>query len=149
MDTASLKHLQGLNLTSLILNFKEEMPIEICDITNLKALFIIGYNQKFLPENIGNLQNLEQIVIGADDLLEIPESFCNLKNLKSANFLTLRKLTSIPNCFTKLENLEFLAFESENKLVIPPLKNIKCIRINDSYCPEFMNGYLKWMIDWY
>lgn len=64
----------GLALTNL--------PVEICYLPKLRALFAGDNNLKNLPDEIVNMQNLEELVLYRNQFSHFPKSIVALKNLK-------------------------------------------------------------------
>ncbi|MCP4570266.1 MAG: hypothetical protein GY841_22020 [FCB group bacterium] len=128
-----------LNLSYLDIS---ELPIEIGQLTNLRALCLddnklisipesigqltnlqtldLDYNQlTSIPESIGRLVNLRRLDLGKNRLRSIPDSICQLVNLQEF-LLDGNKLTSIPELIGRLTNLQEFSLD-RNKLTSIPV----------------------------
>ena len=65
----------------------KEFPKEICKLTNLTHLQVIGCNLTKLPKEIGKLKNLEELVLTNNPLKELPMEIINLKYLFSVDLI--------------------------------------------------------------
>lgn len=72
------------NLESLAINWNfTSVPDELCELKNLKYLYMPMANLTSLPENIGKLDKLEVLCIWGTEISVLPESCKNLTNIKS------------------------------------------------------------------
>lgn len=95
-----------------------EIPEEVCELKNLKALYFAENKITKLPEKIGSLVNLESIAGGGNNITELPKSICLLKNIR---FIYLQKnyIKNIPANIGDLKNLEVLSLFSNSITEIP------------------------------
>jgi gamma-glutamylcyclotransferase (GGCT)/AIG2-like uncharacterized protein YtfP/Leucine-rich repeat (LRR) protein len=112
------------NLKKLDLNLREEkeLPLEICQLTNLEELEIWGELTE-LPKEFTNLQNLKKLYF---DSKEFPLEICELANLEKLEISG--KFTGLPKEFANLQNLKKLDIEFELKeipLEICELSNLE------------------------
>ena len=63
------------------------IPKGICNLKNLKELWLYENQIKTLPKNIGNLKKLRTLNLNDNQIKTIPESIRNLKNLKGLYLL--------------------------------------------------------------
>ena len=63
------------------------IPKGICNLKNLKELWLYENQIKTLPKNIGNLKKLRTLNLNDNQIKTIPENIRNLKNLKGLYLL--------------------------------------------------------------
>ena len=82
----------------------KEFPKEICKLTNLTHLQVIGCNLTKLPKEIGKLKNLTYLDLSHNKLTELPKEIGKLKNLEEL-VLTNNPLKELP---MEIINLKYL-----------------------------------------
>jgi len=111
-----------INLEELrIVNFKDseiDLPRELLYLENLKRLSIYGEDLHVIPDIIFDMYGLDELILSLMKLDSIPEGFSRLKKLKSLGF-TSNNLSTISDEIYSLENLESLNIGG-NKLKILP-----------------------------
>jgi len=120
----------------------EELPAEICNLTNLIEINLDGTHLKSLPSEIGNLTNLELLDIAYNPIAELPPTIAKLHNLKSLILdgiyfpifpLEIGKLTA-------LEKLSYRSYGEENKVLTffpPEIFNLINLQYLDLYEHKF------------
>lgn len=84
-DLSQLKNLKTLDLTnSSVLDWTKAIK-ELAKVRNLETLVLKGCLIKELPENIGSLKNVKHLELNANELTTLPNSFFKLKQLESLN----------------------------------------------------------------
>ena len=111
-EFGKLKYLEFLELGDVLnpelkLNHLQRLPNEICDLENLRFLYIQRNSLRSLPKDIGRLQNLEELKLGGNDLVGLPSGIGRLNNLK---ILTLwgNKVRELPSQLGSLSGLQGL-----------------------------------------
>ncbi|CAN6679009.1 unnamed protein product [Malus baccata var. baccata] len=104
-----------------------EVPNDLCTLSSLKHLNLIGNPIFCLPQKMKSLIMLETLLLDNCTNLEIlPELPPRLKRLEAKHCTSLKRLTNLPNLFRSLESLfwgcEHLA-EVESMLNIKPLRS--------------------------
>jgi internalin A len=143
-----------------------ELPKEICDLINLRRLYLSPNKLTSLPSGIGNLTGLNELVVRDNELNELPDEIGQLKNLTrlnvDRNYLTKllptigqlsnlcileireNQLTELPSEIGNLEKLEHLDISCNCLLSIPPeignLKNLKKLIVNNLAWEGNMEG---------
>ena len=99
---------------------KGTLPDEICDLTELRCLDLIGGEGR-IPENIGKLKHLQYLRLCSNQLRGgIPESIGNLRELKELRLMGSLLDDTIPESIGKLTNMEDLViFDTQMKGNIP------------------------------
>lgn len=85
----------------------KELPVEICQLTELNELRPYGLKLTAIPKEIGNLTNLVRLDLSGNKLTTIPSSIGNLEKLKVLD-LTNNDLTKLPEEIKKLTALRKL-----------------------------------------
>lgn len=90
--------------------FKGEFPVEICQLTELRRLVLVGhYLYGKIPDEIGNLKNLILLDLSSNQLSgTIPESIGQLTHLRMLAFNNCAFEGSLPSSFNRLRELERL-----------------------------------------
>lgn len=115
-----LKELQYLNLNNNCLSFLSDV---ICELHQLKKLYVSQNKLNQLPSNLGNLLNLEVLSLNTNYLTNLPDSCARLNKLEVL-YLNDNKFKWIPNCISKgMKNLQILEFSCNinSKLDFYPL----------------------------
>lgn len=115
-----LKELQYLNLNNNCLSFLSDV---ICELHQLKKLYVSQNKLNQLPSNLGNLLNLEVLSLNTNHLTNLPDSCARLNKLEVL-YLNDNKFKCIPNCISKgMKNLQILEFSCNinSKLDFYPL----------------------------
>ena len=81
----------------------KEFPKEICKLTNLTHLQVIGCNLTKLPKEIGKLTKLKNLVVNGNKLTSIPKEIGNLTNLIYLN-LSNNPIAELPE---EIEDLKY------------------------------------------
>nr|XP_028949589.1 inactive disease resistance protein RPS4-like [Malus domestica] len=117
------------SLGSLSLSYcnVSEVPNDLCTLSSLKHLNLIGNPILCLPQKMKSLIMLETLLLDNCTNLEIiPELPPRLKRLEAKYCTSLKRLTNLPNLFRSLESLfwgcEHLV-EVESMLNIKPLRS--------------------------
>lgn len=84
-----------------------EIPLEIFQLSGLRALFISENQITELPESIGNLTSLKELYLSGNRIREIPESIGNLTSLEELSFAS-NLITKIPESISNLTSLKAL-----------------------------------------
>ena len=92
-------HIVGLNLNSKELI---GLPDSICNLTQLRVLYLRWNKLETLPENIGNLTSLRELYLASNQILSLPES---IRQLKKLEVLIVRNNPLSEDDLTKLKNL--------------------------------------------
>ena len=120
------------HITSIWINefdMAGEIPASIGDLQELKTLYLYCADIKKLPEEIGKLKNLEYLTIGAKYNTgnhitgQLPKVLCELVNLKHLD-IHHHKITSLPNNFGQLKNLEYLNLSGNS--ISEPILDMVC-----------------------
>ena len=74
-------NITGLNISSE-LNKIGVLPVEICDLIDLKELYVPNQNITRIPECVSKLKNLEILDLSDNNLTKLPKSLKNLPNLR-------------------------------------------------------------------
>jgi len=83
------------------------IPKGICNLKNLKELWLYENQIKTLPKNIGNLDNLEELYLWGNQIKTLPKNIGNLKKLRTLN-LNDNQIKTIPENIRNLKNLKGL-----------------------------------------
>ncbi|MEO1396452.1 MAG: COR domain-containing protein [Cyanobacteria bacterium J06634_5] len=100
---------QLTNLKALYIydNQLSHLPSEIGQLINLKTLYIYDNQLSHLPSEIGQLINLKTLDVNFNQLRSLPESVVHLPNLKTLS-LSYNQLNSLPESIGQLANLQNL-----------------------------------------
>ena len=85
----------------------QELPKEMCDITDLKQLIIIGNDIASIPPEIGQLKDLTKLDLSKNKVTSLPAEIGSLSKLKILN-LSNNPLTSIPSEIANCKSLKTL-----------------------------------------
>ena len=85
----------------------EKLPVGICNLINLRALYLYKGYIKEVPKEIGKLYNLETLELFANKINNIPKEIGDLINLRTLR-LDLNSITKIPKEIGRLINLKLL-----------------------------------------
>ncbi|KAL4709939.1 hypothetical protein ACJJTC_003902 [Scirpophaga incertulas] len=66
----------------LSFNYLSSLPLEFCNLHNLKCCILSANQLLYLPEDIGKLENLEYLKINNNELCMLPDSIIQLRNLR-------------------------------------------------------------------
>ena len=77
-----IKYFNQLRILDLFYNDLHDLPEEVCELPQLKELYLKSNNITQLPFNIGKLQQLEILDISFTKIHQFPSSFFQLYNLK-------------------------------------------------------------------
>ena len=95
-----------------------EISPEMCQLPNLRSLYL-GYNGvTIIPPEICNLANLTELLLNDNCITEIPTELCQLTNL-SLLCLNNNTITKIPPEIYLLTNLKELYLNNNNLIEIP------------------------------
>ena len=87
-----------------------EFPVEICSLSHLKSLELIGHNFSSVPEEIENLSSLISLILELNGIQKLPESIGNLTTLEKLS-IGGNSITTLPETLNSLHNLQVLIFE--------------------------------------
>ena len=95
-----IRAVQERGSDSLILNARAgerlpEFPLEILQLTHLRALFLSGHKLTQLPPEIAQLTVLQELVLSGNQLISVPEAILNLPKLRTLN-LRDNQLCALP-----------------------------------------------------
>jgi len=112
LDKVCLKFKTGLDIDNLyesdILNFQDsyidEIPKEICRLTNLKYLYLSGNQITKIPKELCQLTNLRLLDLDDNYITSIPREIGQLVNIHEL-YLSNNRITSIPKEIGRLINV--------------------------------------------
>ncbi|KAF3774291.1 Disease resistance protein [Nymphaea thermarum] len=136
----------------------EELPDSIGNMTKLEELDLNGCERLgTLPASVGNMEDLMELDLNGCGIESLPSSISSLKKLKELKLWCCRqlsslpdsvqsmtwlekldvrscsKLTSLPDCIGRIENLVELNFDGQNMKELPDsivsLENMKKLRL--------------------
>lgn len=143
-DYYEIREYQKMKLINLSNCYFEKIK-NLDILINLKSLFLYDYQNKNLPDSIGQLTNLQEIYI-TKNLEELPNSFENLINLQ---FLTISEcdFTDIPEIVKKLKSLIQLNMRGNKiqNLYIENLNEIYLLNLSENkikYVKNLLNAYI-------
>ncbi|XP_068345683.1 disease resistance protein RPV1-like [Pyrus communis] len=113
-----------------------EVPNDLCTLSSLKHLNLIGNPILCLPQKMKGLIMLETLLLDNCTNLEIlPELPPRLKKLEAKYCTSLKRLTNLPNLFRSLESL---FWGCEHLVEVESLLNIKPLRSADIEMTRYM-----------
>ncbi|XP_048439064.1 disease resistance protein RPV1-like isoform X2 [Pyrus x bretschneideri] len=113
-----------------------EVPNDLCTLSSLKYLNLIGNPILCLPQKMKSLIMLETLLLDNCTNLEIlPELPPRLKRLEAKYCTSLKRLTNLPNLFRSLESL---FWGCEHLVEVESLLNIKPVRSADIEMTRYM-----------
>ena len=113
-----------------------EVPNDLCTLSSLKHLNLIGNPILCLPQKMKSLIMLETLLLDNCTNLEIlPELPPRLKTLEAKYCTSLKRLTNLPNLFRSLESL---FWGCEQLVEVESLLNIKPVRSADIEMTRYM-----------
>ena len=135
-------NLIDLKAISIIYGNIEEIPKEIGNLVNLELLDLRSNKIKKIPKEIVNLSNLLELALPGNKIEEIPKEISNLIKLKVL-VLSFNEIKEIPKEISNLRNLEFLALRENNVLKVPKeLDNLTKLKYYDQPSERLMEPYL-------
>ncbi|XP_052791020.1 leucine-rich repeat protein lrrA-like isoform X2 [Mya arenaria] len=136
-DLGAMKSVEFIHLGSVIgelerRNFQNgnwlaEIPSSICDLVNLRELYVDENQITDLPENFGDLVSLEILDMGQNLLHVLPDSFGQLRSLRVC-MISKNHLKWLPSSFGDLSALEDLRLD-DNELSELPQSFSKLIQL--------------------
>ena len=121
---ANNPYLAHLVTTVDLMHNQTNLPPEICNLNNLKSLFLSGNQLTTLPKEIGKLTNLEYLNLEFNELRTLPPEIGNLTKLETLD-LAVNDLTTLPPEIGKLKNLKRLyLFRNDLKTLPPEIGNL-------------------------
>ncbi len=96
----------------------EELPESICEIRQLKKLYLWDNELKELPESIGELPQLTEINLSRNKMSRVPECIKNLTRLNSL-YLTRNNIKNLPEYIGLLKNLKTLSLSRNDITSLP------------------------------
>lgn len=106
------------------------LPIEVCELTHLKSLFIENNKIDFeLPIEITRLKNLKEIHIHSTGITKIPEAITKIKKLENL-CLGGNKIKTIPISIKSLNKIRRINL-SNNKLSKFPIEVIPLLELKE------------------
>ncbi|KAB2617025.1 TMV resistance protein N-like [Pyrus ussuriensis x Pyrus communis] len=113
-----------------------EVPNDLCTLSSLKYLNLIGNPILCLPQKIKSLIMLETLLLDNCTNLEmLPDLPPRLKRLEAKYCTSLKRLTNLPNLFRSLESL---FWGCEHLVEVESLLNIKPVRSADIEMTRYM-----------
>ncbi|RXH73954.1 hypothetical protein DVH24_016776 [Malus domestica] len=113
-----------------------EVPNDLCTLSSLKHLNLIGNPILCLPQKMKSLIMLETLLLDNCTNLEIiPELPPRLKRLEAKYCTSLKRLTNLPNLFRSLESL---FWGCEHLVEVESMLNIKPLRSADIEMTRYM-----------
>eukprot|EP01006_Ploeotia_vitrea_P030426 TRINITY_DN62856_c0_g2_i1.p1 TRINITY_DN62856_c0_g2~~TRINITY_DN62856_c0_g2_i1.p1 ORF type:complete len:625 (-),score=36.65 TRINITY_DN62856_c0_g2_i1:1177-3051(-) len=131
-EIGSLVSLQELRLTY---NQLQEIPEELCLLTNLVILHLSHNRITRLPVDIHKLVNLEELYISHNMLEFFPQALCELVNLVEID-VDHNEIPSLPSSISNLQRLEFLWIKNNNLTELPrslvKMPNLQELKIHNN-----------------
>lgn len=107
-----------LTKISLADNLLLSLPIQICNLDNLRVLVLSKNALSILPSYIGKLIKLKRLNLDSNQLTFLPVEIGNLKNLKDL-YLQENQLISLPEEFDILGKLTYLNLNNNQLTKLP------------------------------
>jgi len=114
-------------LTTLDLSYNcfVMVPDVVCELLQLKELFMNNNQLSQLPDRISSLVNLQVLHVQHNKLTSLPDELHHLKNLNTL-LLANNKLEQLPATITDLDKLELLHI-ANNKIKELPEDDLSCM----------------------
>jgi len=123
-NISEIKKLKNLEYLELNYCGLDTFPLEICELTNLKHLILIGISDyvqiSVIPQDITKLKNLTEINFSNNNINIFPKVICKLQNLTILN-LSNNQIRAIPKEIINLKNLKELYLETYWKYNLKPI----------------------------
>ncbi|XP_045535691.1 leucine-rich repeat protein soc-2 [Papilio machaon] len=130
------------NINYIAANAITDLPCEglkeCCDIEKLDLSYTHIFNIK---PNVDVYKNLIEINLSQNELSSFPDEFCNLENLEVC-ILSCNHILYLPNNFIKLKKLQILCLDSNELCMLPDICSLPHLRKLDLY-----DNYLCELID--
>ena len=124
----------------------KKIPIEICQLTNLQDLYILGNHINDIPKKIRRLVNLNELWLCDKQIKKIPKEVCQLVNL-SILWLNNNQIKKIPKELCQLINLKTLCLSDNEIKKIPKelchLANLKFLSLHNNKISEIPDEFFQ------
>lgn len=128
----NLKHLESLQIFTVIKHRHTKIPDSICEVNTLKALkFDCGLLEE-IPKNISKLANLKELSVSHNKLKSVPIQLKNIEVL----ILKYNTITEISSEIDQLNNLKVLVMDHNSNLNNIP---IACFKLKSIEHLSFMS----------
>jgi Leucine-rich repeat (LRR) protein len=143
-EIGKLKKIEQLFLDSTHFSgFLETIDEIICQLNNLKTLWLHDNKLEILPESISNLSKLSSLGLSNSHLKILPESISNLSDLSSLD-LSNNHLKILPESISNLSNLSSLDLSNNHLKILPSsietMKSLKKLYLRGN---DFKEKYIK------
>ncbi|XP_040104557.1 LOW QUALITY PROTEIN: leucine-rich repeat and IQ domain-containing protein 4 [Oryx dammah] len=133
----SFRRLVNLRFLDLSQNFLEHCPLQICSLKNLEVLALDDNKIRQLPSDFGLLSKLKILGLTGNQFSSFPKEILSLASLEKLYIGQDEgaKLTHLPECIKRLENLKELYIENNHLEYLPvSLGSMPNLEILDCHC---------------
>nr|NP_001178314.1 leucine-rich repeat and IQ domain-containing protein 4 [Bos taurus] len=133
----SFRRLVNLQFLDLSQNFLEHCPLQICSLKNLEVLALDDNKICQLPSDFGSLSKLKILGLTGNQFSSFPKEILSLASLEKLYIGQDEgaKLTHLPECIKRLQNLKELYIENNHLEYLPvSLGSMPNLEILDCHC---------------